>query len=109
MQYLKKLMLSKPYFERTPDDGLVNSQGERYRYLAATKGKAYGMTYTYNGRTIEVNLRRFSGDRVKCTWFSPANGKSSVIGKFVNKGRQTFDPPGEEKEGNDWVLLLEGY
>jgi hypothetical protein len=109
MQYLKKLMLSKPYVERTPDDGLVNNQGERYNYLAATKGKAYGMIYTYNGRTIEVNLGRFSGDRVKCIWFSPASGKSNVIGSFVNKGKQTFDPPGEEKEGNDWVLLLDGY
>jgi len=95
--------------EGSPDESLINNQGKRYDYLAVTKGKAYAMIYTYTGRTIEVNLGKFSGDRVKCTWFSPANGKSSVIGKFVNKGRQTFDPPGEEKEGNDWVLLLDGY
>jgi len=27
---------------------------------------------------------------------------------FDNKGVQKFDPPGEEAEGNDWVLVLEG-
>ncbi len=108
MQYLKKLMLSKPYFERIPDEGLVNNQGESYNYLAATKGKGYSMIYTCNGRTMEINLGRFDGTRVKCSWYNPGNGEYIGIGEFNNKGKRIFNPPGEEKDGNDWVLVLQG-
>src|SRR4051812_20543627 len=41
MVYLKKLMLSKPYFERLPDQSLVAGQGEKYNYIAATRGPGY--------------------------------------------------------------------
>jgi hypothetical protein len=30
-----------------------------------------------------------------------------LIGKFDNKGTMEFDPPGEKKDGNDWVLILQ--
>jgi hypothetical protein len=109
MHYLKELLLSKPYFERVPDEGLINNQGERYNYLAATRGKNYAMIYTYTGRDMAVNLGRFAGKTVKCAWYNPLNGAYIAIGKFNNKGKRTFDPPGEAKEGNDWVLLLQGY
>lgn len=109
MQFLKKLMLSKPYFERVPDQGLVIDQGERYDYLAATKGKGYAMVYTYNGRNMKVNFGRFSGKMVKCSWYNPSSGETTGIGDFVNKGSMSFDPPGELQLGNDWVLLLQGY
>ncbi|HKJ41952.1 MAG TPA: DUF4038 domain-containing protein, partial [Sunxiuqinia sp.] len=43
MQYLKKLMLSRPYFQRVPDSTIVNNgtQGEKYNYEIATRGKGY--------------------------------------------------------------------
>jgi len=33
-------------------------------------------------------------------------GETTALGKFENKGRRTFEPPGEEKPGNDWVLAF---
>jgi hypothetical protein len=109
MQYLKKLLLSKSYFDRVPDQGLINNQGERYNYLLGTKGKAYALVYTYTGRNITANLGRYAGKKVKCAWYNPRNGEYIAIGNFDNRGARTFDPPGEEKEGNDWVLVLQGY
>ncbi len=51
MIHLKNLMLSKPYFERTPDQSLIASaQGEKYDYLIATRGNDYAFIYTYTGR-----------------------------------------------------------
>lgn len=108
MIYLKKLMLSKPYFERVPDQTLIaGEQGEKYNYIAATRGKDYAFIYDYTGRTFEVNMGKINGAAVKASWYNPRDGKQTVIGNFTNKGVAKFDPPGKEKEGNDWVLILE--
>jgi hypothetical protein len=109
MIYLKKLMLSKPYFERVPDQSLIaGDQGERYNYVVATRGKQYAFAYTYTGRKFSMNMGKISGAKVKASWYSPRDGKYTAIGTFANKGVQSFDPPGEQKDGNDWVLVLEG-
>jgi hypothetical protein len=107
MVYIKNLLLSRSYFDRVPDQSLIaGDAGERYNHLVATRGKNYAMVYTYTGRTIPVQMDKISGTRIKASWYSPRNGKTTAIGSFTNKGMQQFDPPGEEKEGNDWVLLL---
>src|SRR5690606_13120620 len=56
MQHLKNLMLSRPYFERVPDQSLVAENGEKYNRLLATRGDSYAMIYNYNGREIKVNM-----------------------------------------------------
>ena len=108
MQYLKDLVLSKSYFDRVPDQTLIaGSAGEKYNRLMATRGKGYAFIYTYTGRVIPVNMAKLSGASVKASWYDPRDGKYSLIGTYTNKGTQQFDPPGDEKEGNDWVLVLE--
>lgn len=107
MIWLKKLMLSKPFFDRMPDEGLVGDQGKRYEYIAATRGKGYAFFYDYTGRNFKVNMGKIEGTKVKATWYNPANGGKILIGSFDNKGVKSFDPPGEVKDGNDWVLILE--
>jgi len=108
MKYVKQLILSKPYFERVPDQQLIaGQQGEKYNYLVGTKGKDYAFIYTYTGRNIPVNMGRIAGAKVKASWYSPKDGQYTVIGTFDNTGTHEFDPPGEQQEGNDWVLVLE--
>ena len=108
MHYLKDLMLSKPYFERVPDQSLIaGDAGDKYNYLAATRGKDYAFIYTYTGRTFDVNMGKIAGKKVKAAWYSPRNGNKTAIGIFTNKGIQNFKPPGEEGDGNDWVLIVE--
>jgi hypothetical protein len=108
MIYLKKLMLSKSYFDRMPDQSLiVGEQGEKYAYLAATRGNAYAFVYDYTGKPFEVRMGSINGSSVQASWYNPRNGSKKLIGSFANKGFKKFDPPGEQKEGNDWVLILE--
>lgn len=108
MIHLKELMLSKPYFERIPDQSLVAAdQGERYDYLAATRGRNYAYIYTFNGREFSVTMEGFEGDRVLASWYDPRLGTTTKIGTFRNAGTIKFDPPGEQMDGNDWVLVLE--
>ena len=108
MKYLKELILSKPYFERIPDQSLIAGKpGERYDHQAATRGKDYAFIYTYNGRDITLNPGKISGINIRASWFDPQNGKTIRIGDYENRGTRNFDPPGEVKDGNDWVLVLE--
>lgn len=107
MRFLKKLMLSKSYFERVPANDLIVNQGEKYNYIAATRGKKYAFFYTFTGREIKVKMGFLKGKNLKASWFEPKTGKISMIGKVENKDIKTFDPPNEEKAGNDWVLIIE--
>ena len=108
MIHLKNLMLSFPFFERVPDQSIIVNNGEKYNYLAATRGKNYALIYTYNGRNMEINTGKIEGRRMTASWFNPRNGSYTKIGTFKNSGILTFDPPGEIQDGNDWVLVLEG-
>ncbi len=106
MQYLKKLMLSKSYFDRVPAQELVVDSDERYNRVAATKGKNYAMFYVYNGRSFTVAADKLSFKPSKAKWFSPSTGKQEQV-KNYKTGLTTFTPPGEKGNGNDWVLILE--
>ena len=106
MIFLKNLMLSKSYFDRIPDQSLIADNGEKYNRIVATRGKDYVFAYTYNGRNFKVNLGTISGEKIKASWYNPRNGKNAEIGDFDNQGVKEFDPPGNLKNGNDWVLVL---
>ncbi|MCJ7446195.1 MAG: glycoside hydrolase family 140 protein [Bacteroidales bacterium] len=108
MRYLKQLMLSKPYFERVPaNDLLAEKQGEKYDYLAVTRGVDYVFVYTWNGSNISLDLQKMPGSEYKTSWFDPRTGSYTLFGTYKNKGVLIFDPPGEKETGNDWVLILE--
>jgi len=101
-------MLSRPYFERVPDQSLIaDNQGVRYNRLIATRGKNYAFIYTYTGRNMDINTMKLSGNKVKASWYNPRNGNITAIGTY-NKSKITkFNPPGKPANGNDWVLILD--
>ncbi|WP_442591112.1 glycoside hydrolase family 140 protein [Pedobacter sp. AW31-3R] len=108
MVYLKELMLSRPFFERIPDQSLVAvGPSEKYNNILATRGKDYLMAYTYTGRTFSLYMGKISGERLRVSWFNPRDGKTTKGEEIENTGSHSFDPPGEEKPGNDWVLILD--
>jgi hypothetical protein len=109
MQFLKRLVLSRSYVDRVPDQSLIaGGDGGRYDHLVATRGKDYAFVYTYTGRTIPIRMGIIAGDRVKASWYKPTDGTARDIGEFENTGVREFDPPGEPVDGNDWVLVLDG-
>ncbi|MBN1950958.1 MAG: glycoside hydrolase family 140 protein [Bacteroidales bacterium] len=108
MLYLKQLILSRPCFDRVPDPSLIaEQQGKQYDYLAAMRGKDYVYIYTCTGREIPVVMGLIQGEKVRASWYNPRTGEMKPIGEFLNSGVQSFDPPGQEEEGNDRVLVLE--
>lgn len=125
MIHLKNLMLSRApadeaaattqtgnaYFDRIPDQsvivGAAGGDGEKYNRLLATRGKDYIFVYTYNGRNIPLKMGVIEGEQVKASWFSPRDGKTTAIGNIENKGTHEFNAPGDVKDGNDWVLIID--
>jgi hypothetical protein len=108
MQYLKNLMLSRPYLERVPDQSLIaGANGTRDDYITATRGNSYIFAYTYTGRPFEVRLGGISGKQVQAWWYDPRGGSARKIGAFANQGVHAFTPPGSPAPGNDWVLVVD--
>jgi hypothetical protein len=107
MQHLKKLILSRPYFQRVPDAALVVNNGQKHDYVTATRGDSYALLYAWTGRTFQVRLGTISGATLRAAWYDPRTGETHVVGTFANTGTREFDPPGEPAPGNDWALVLD--
>lgn len=115
MQYGRKLLESRPFLTRIPDDSVIvpgsvitSIPGTGQRRLVATRdsGGTYAMVYTPVGRTFSVRMDAIKGSKVKAWWFNPRNGRAESIGNFENTGTREFVPlnPGEML---DWVLVLD--
>lgn len=108
MKFLKQLILSKSYYDRVPAQEIIeDNNGKQYNYILATKGKKYAMAYTYTGKNFRVNFAKLGFKPKKALWFKPENGQQTKFKLPAKKGVVTFNPPGEEANGNDWVLILE--
>ncbi len=109
MQYLKKIILSEPYFERVPDQSLIVNNGEKYERVVATRGRNYAMIYSYTGRAVKLQMGKIAGKKVMVSRLNPRTGEYSKYNLFENKGIIEFKFPGEPKVGNDWVLVLNKF
>lgn len=108
MTWLKNLLLSKPYFDRVPEQDLLGGEnGEKYGYLTATGGKNYALVYTWTGRSFRIDTEKLKWTEYKASWFNPRSGEITLIETTKSGDIKTFDPPGEETKGNDWVLILD--
>ncbi len=108
MKYLKQLILSRSYYDRIPAQELIaGCQGEKYDYLAATRGNDYAFIYTSNGSVMNINLEEMTTRLIKASWYNPRSGEYEKIGTFRVNGIERFDPPGEKTAGNDWVLVID--
>jgi hypothetical protein len=108
MQYLKNLMLSRPYFNRIPDQSIIKSDpGSTYvDLILATRDEAgtYAMLHLPQNKPVTVDLSKISGTTKKVWWYSPVTGKATAAPDIKGKANQSFTPP---KEGNDWVLVID--
>lgn len=108
MQHLKRLVLSRPYLERVPDQRVIAGENEtRDNRVIATRGMSYLFAYSYTGRVFDVRMGVISGAQVRAWWYDPRAGSARHIGTFPNRGVRTFVPPGSPAPGNDWVLVLD--
>lgn len=107
MIFLKKLILSRPFLERVPDQSLIteNNYAPSER-IQATRGKDYAFIYTAAGKSFTVNGGKITGEKLKVSWYNPRSGKITAGTDIINKGQQKFTAP-STGYGQDWILILD--
>jgi hypothetical protein len=107
MQYLKNLMLSRPYFSRIGDQSLIQDPGSTYVDLVyATRDEQhyYAMIYLPQNKSVNINLSKIYGESKNVWWFDPRTGLATKGEAVSGTGLQLFSPP---KQGKDWVLVID--
>ena len=109
LKHLRRLMESRPYFSRIPDQSLITSSTYGSTdHIQATRdaGGSYAMVYSASGKSFTVNLDKLSGATVKAAWYNPRTGETSQAGQHPSAGNKSFTPP-THGYGQDWVLTLD--
>ncbi len=115
MQYGRRLMESRPFLMRVPDDSILVTDrvptsvpgAGRYRFVGTRDAEgSYAMVYAPIARAFKVRMDVIKGPKVKAWWYNPRNGQATAIGEFANTGEREFLPP-EKGEMIDWVLVLD--
>lgn len=115
MQFGRKLMESRPFLTRIPDDSIIatgsvasSMPGAGTRRFCATRDSngRYLMVYAPVGRPFRVRMNKIQGGEVRAWWFNPRDGTAKEIGEFQNVGEKEFTPP-TPGELLDWVLVLD--
>lgn len=107
MQHTRKLLESRPYFSRIPDQSLiVGSQSDGASHLQATRDQdgRYALIYFAQSTQATIDLSVLDG-RVLASWFDPRDGSIHRIGEFTPQ-RHEFQPP-RSAAGADWVLVAD--
>lgn len=113
LHHIKKLLYSRPYLTRIPDQNLVlTGQGKSVatRIQATRDGTAenneatYLMAYLSAPIKVTLNTAVISAKTLNAYWFSPETGSVEMIKQdFANTGSITLEP----KPKSDWVVVVD--
>jgi Protein of unknown function (DUF4038)/Putative collagen-binding domain of a collagenase len=106
MQYVRRLIESRPYLSRVPDQSLITDALSGSDYISATRGDGYALIYSAQGRKFTINLGKISGQKLNAWWYNPRTGSAVRIDAIENSGTREFACP-SEGFGSDWVLVLD--
>lgn len=121
MKHLRRLVESRPFLSRIPDDGTVlgSPAGTTADRIQVTRGadRSWAAYYLTTGQPVQASLANLKGPLLNAWWFNPRDGKTYAPDGTptekpfaqvdIGAKKTTFDPPGERGEGNDWVLVLD--
>src|SRR5690606_9698931 len=75
---------------------------------AVASDGSFLLAYTPYGSDFTLDLQDLKGRRINIRWFDPSIGEFIEAGTVEKTATMDFDPPSDEKRGNDWVLVLRG-
>jgi hypothetical protein len=86
MQYLRRLVESRPYFSRVPDQSLVVDALDGADRIAATRGDGFALIYSAQGRKFTVRMGKVEAAQQKASCFNPRTGTYTDAGVLENTG-----------------------
>jgi hypothetical protein len=112
--HLKRLMLSRPYTTRIPDQSLlVSAPPEKLDRIQITrdgtpgqKDASYIFAYFPRHQRAELDTSCIPGGTLRVWWMNPRTGECSPAAESPNAGKTAFEPP-TQGEGEDWVLVID--
>ena len=113
MVYLRRLMESRPFLTRIPDQNLIRD-GQRFDHAHVrvtrdgTEGErdaSYVMVYFPFHTTVTIGLAVLP-DRLHLWWLRPSNGTAVDGGTMDNPGELRLSPP-SDVVGEDWVAVFD--
>jgi hypothetical protein len=104
---LRRLMESRPYLTRIPDQQvLASAPGEGAEHARATRDSrgSWLMVYLPTARPVRVHLGLLAASTAHGWWFDPRSGGAQDLGEFLVEAEIEFAPP---PGGPDWVLVVD--
>lgn len=113
MRHLGALLRLRPDDQRVPDDALlkdgVRSGWDRRTAIRDGAGR-WAMAYLPSGGSVQLDLGRVSGKRVRVSWFDPRTGELVDGGEKADSEAGTLTSPQREAprdDSQDWVLIVD--
>jgi hypothetical protein len=110
VKHLKNLMLSRPYFDRVPDQTMIAaSQIQDETLIVGTRSESldYAFFYFPTGKSIRLNLEQFKNKKLNFGWYDPRTGVKINYPIIVDNYQQVEVTPPSSGRGNDWVLIMD--
>lgn len=108
--HMRFLFASRPWWLLQPDQSLLrggpNTGGKEVRVARASDG-SFVMAYSPYGSSFALALDAIAAGQVHVWWFNPRNGTFIDAGIQATSTEMVFDPPADERRGNDWVLVVD--
>ncbi len=112
--HLKRLMLSRPFLTRIPDQAVIVSEPSKGidRVQVTRDGRpgqddaTYILAYVPRHQRVTLNTGRIASKNLRAWWYNPRTGEAISIGEMTNENTMPFAPP-TNVEGEDWVLVLD--
>jgi hypothetical protein len=107
MPYLRRLIESRPYLSRVPDQSLVVDPLTGADRIVATRGEGFALIYSAQGRKFSVDPGKLGWRESKAWWFNPRTGTAAELERWNHdSSAREFACP-SEGFGSDWVLVLD--
>lgn len=112
--HLKRLMLSRPFLTRIPDQNVVISESRQDidRIQVTRDGRpgqddaTYIMAYFPRHQQATLKTSLISATTLRGWWYDPRTGEATLIGEMPREDTKQFAPP-IQGEDQDWVLVLD--
>ena len=98
----QKLLPKQDIIQNAPKDAGMDM------VAAVASDGSFLLAYTPYGSDFTLDLNDIKGKEINIRWFNPSIGEYIEAGTVEKSATMHFNPPSDEKRGNDWVLVLRG-